>query len=60
MRENPEMNDFLKNHTIIKSDPLDRAMRFSVVAQETRYEITSTEKIRYVFSVCVENECFPV
>jgi len=35
MRENPEMNDFLKNHTIIKSDPLDRAMRFSVVAQET-------------------------
>jgi len=54
MNENPEMCDFLENHPMIKIAPLDPRDAFfggrtgNIV---TRYEITGTEKIRYV-DVC--------
>ncbi|XP_018370161.1 PREDICTED: uncharacterized protein LOC108765813, partial [Trachymyrmex cornetzi] len=54
MRENLEMRDFLKNHTLLKSDPLDPRDAFfggRTGNIATRYEITGTEKIRYV-DVC--------
>ncbi|XP_018370144.1 PREDICTED: uncharacterized protein LOC108765796 [Trachymyrmex cornetzi] len=54
MRENLEMHDILKNHTLLQSDPLDPRDAFfggRTGNIATRYEITSTEKIRYV-DVC--------
>jgi len=69
MCENPEMSDFLKNHTLIKSDPLDPrdvffGSRIGNIA--TRYEITGNYRentlcgrMLSVF-VCVKNGCFPI
>ncbi|KYN27978.1 hypothetical protein ALC57_02614 [Trachymyrmex cornetzi] len=48
MRENPEMSDFLKNHSLIKPDPLEPRDAFfgdRTGNITTRYEITSTKKI---------------
>ena len=48
------MSDFLKNHTLIKSDPLNSRDTFfgdRTGNIATRYEITDTEKICYV-DVC--------
>jgi len=52
--KNPEISDFLKNHALIKSDPLDPRDAFfgdRTGNIATRYEITNTEKICYV-DVC--------
>lgn len=54
MRENPEMSDFLKNHALIKSNPLNPRDAFfggRTGNIATWYEITDTKKIRYV-DVC--------
>jgi len=54
MIENPEMRDFVENHPIINIAPLDPRDAFFGGRTEniiTRYEITGTEKIRYV-DVC--------
>ncbi|XP_011631834.1 uncharacterized protein LOC105423675, partial [Pogonomyrmex barbatus] len=54
MRENREMREFLENHPMVQIPPLDPRDAFfggRTGNIATRYEITGTEKIRYV-DVC--------